>query len=187
MVVPVIDTDRLQLGIPDAGDADRVHAYAQRNREHIAPWSAAPEEMTRSKSEWRQELAGYPSQLDFGLALRLVFLDRDDLDGPILGRCQFVDMSPMPTSACQMGFDLDRGAQGGGLMFEAVSAAIRFVFEELALHRILANYMPTNERCGRVLRRLGFVPEGYARDWVGIEGQWRDHILSSLVNPANPV
>jgi len=33
-----------------------------------------------------------------------------------------------------------------------------------------------------VLRRLGFVPQGYARDYLRIDGEWRDHVLTALVN-----
>lgn len=48
----------------------------------------------------------------------------------------------------------------------------------------MANYVPTNERSGRLLRRLGFTVEGYARDYLFIDGAWRDHVLTSLTNPA---
>ena len=65
-------------------------------------------------------------------------------------------------------------------MSEALRAAIDYVFSELRLHRIMANYMPANERSGRLLRRMGFTVEGYARDYMSIAGEWRDHILTSL-------
>jgi ribosomal-protein-alanine N-acetyltransferase len=68
-------------------------------------------------------------------------------------------------------------------MQEALTGAIAYVFDELRLHRIMANYMPINERSGRLLRRLGFVVEGYARDYLFIAGGWRDHVLTALVNP----
>lgn len=33
-----------------------------------------------------------------------------------------------------------------------------------------------------LLKRLGFVVEGYARDYLMINGLWQDHILTSLVD-----
>jgi ribosomal-protein-alanine N-acetyltransferase len=39
-------------------------------------------------------------------------------------------------------------------------------------------------RSGRLLRALGFVVEGYARDYLQINGRWEDHILTSLTNQA---
>jgi ribosomal-protein-alanine N-acetyltransferase len=47
----------------------------------------------------------------------------------------------------------------------------------------MANYMPHNRRSGNVLKRLGFVVEGYARDYLMINGKWEDHIFTSLINP----
>ena len=61
--------------------------------------------------------------------------------------------------------------------------AIDHVFHALKLHRIMANYMPTNVRSARLLRRLGFVPEGFARDYLFIAGAWQDHVLTALTHP----
>jgi ribosomal-protein-alanine N-acetyltransferase len=47
----------------------------------------------------------------------------------------------------------------------------------------MANYMPHNERSKNVLKRLGFVQEGYAKEYLLINGQWQDHILTSITNP----
>jgi ribosomal-protein-alanine N-acetyltransferase len=46
----------------------------------------------------------------------------------------------------------------------------------------MANYIPVNERSGRLLRRLGFTVEGYARDYLLIAGKWEDHVLTALAN-----
>ena len=67
-------------------------------------------------------------------------------------------------------------------MTEALSAAIDFMFTERNIHRVMANYIPVNEKSGKVLRRLGFTVEGYARDYLYLDGQWKDHILTSLTN-----
>ena len=87
-------------------------------------------------------------------------------------------------------WELDRSHFPGGttpisqwLMTEAVAAAIRYAFEDLRLHRVKAAYLPTNERSGRLLRRLGFVVEGYARDYLLIQGRWQDQVLVALINP----
>jgi ribosomal-protein-alanine N-acetyltransferase len=52
----------------------------------------------------------------------------------------------------------------------------------LNLHRVMANYLPENERSARLLARLGFCIEGQANAYLQIAGAWRDHILTSLVN-----
>ncbi|MGN7512099.1 hypothetical protein [Aeromonas salmonicida] len=35
-----------------------------------------------------------------------------------------------------------------------------------------------------LLERLGFEREGYARDYLMINGRWEDHILTALLNQA---
>jgi ribosomal-protein-alanine N-acetyltransferase len=56
------------------------------------------------------------------------------------------------------------------------------MFEQQKLHRIMANYMPSNKRSARLLQKLGFVIEGHAKKYLLINGQWEDHVLTSLTN-----
>jgi len=58
-----------------------------------------------------------------------------------------------------------------------------FVFREMHLHRVMAAHLPENERSAAVLKRLGFQPEGLARDYLLIGGRWRDHVLNSKLAP----
>jgi len=44
--------------------------------------------------------------------------------------------------------------------------------------------VPHNARSGRLLERLGFVNEGLAKDYLFIDGAWRDHVLTARLNPA---
>ncbi|TND51068.1 30S ribosomal protein S5 alanine N-acetyltransferase, partial [Aeromonas dhakensis] len=37
---------------------------------------------------------------------------------------------------------------------------------------------------GALLERLGFEREGYAKEYLMINGRWEDHILTSRLNPA---
>ncbi len=52
------------------------------------------------------------------------------------------------------------------------------------IHRIMANYMPHNQRSGGAAGAwLGFEKEGYAKDYLLIDGQRRDHVLTALTTP----
>ena len=86
-------------------------------------------------------------------------------------------------AAAHLGYSVDAEEQGRGIGSEAVAAVVNHAFEELRLHRIMANYQPANERSARLLRRLGFVPEGFARHYLFIAGAWRDHVLTAKNNP----
>jgi len=69
---------------------------------------------------------------------------------PIIGRCTLSNIVGGAFQAAHLGFSLDRGAVGAGLMSEALVAVIRYAFEDLRLHRVMANYLPANVRSGRV-------------------------------------
>ena len=85
--------------------------------------------------------------------------------------------------ACILGYGLAQSAQGNGLMTEALQLTINFAFKQLNLHRLMANYSPTNLASAKLLRRLNFVVEGYAMEYLLVHGEWQDHILTALTSP----
>jgi ribosomal-protein-alanine N-acetyltransferase len=60
--------------------------------------------------------------------------------------------------------------------------AINYVFVELNLHRISANYLPHNIRSAQLLESLNFKKEGLAPKYLYINGEWQNHILTALIN-----
>ena len=180
--VPNIETERLLLTIPEADAAPRMLAFVEENREHFAPWAPPAPAGYYTEEFWRDYLRMARQQFEQGLAMRLVFFLRDDTAGAVVGDCNFTNFVRGPFQACYLGYKISERAEGRGLMHEALAAGISYAFEGLRLHRIMANYVPTNERSGRLLRRLGFTVEGYARDYLIVGGAWRDHILTALTN-----
>lgn len=181
--LPKLTTERLVLLVPTSQDAERLAAYLADNREHLAPWEPTRPQEYYAPEFWR---AALPELVDEALAERSVTLllaARTRPDGPVLGRCALSNIVRGPFQAAHLGFSLAASAVGGGLMSEALAAVIRYAFDDLRLHRLMANYMPRNARSARVLGRLGFCEEGRARDYLLIDGAWRDHVLTSLVNP----
>ncbi len=177
-----LQTDRLVLTLPPPEEAGRVARYYQENREHHGPWDPPRPEAFFTPAYWRTRLVENRAELEEDRSLRLFISDRDDRRGAVLGAVNFTSFTRGAFQACRLGYSLDQHAVGKGIMTEALRAAVTHVFEELGFHRIEANYIPTNERSGRVLRRVGFVVEGYARDYLFIAGQWRDHVLTSLTS-----
>jgi ribosomal-protein-alanine N-acetyltransferase len=54
---------------------------------------------------------------------------------------------------------------------------LAFAREPLGLHRIEAACLPTNLASAGVLLKAGFTEEGYAKGYLKINGEWRDHRL----------
>jgi ribosomal-protein-alanine N-acetyltransferase len=74
-----------------------------------------------------------------------------------------------------LGYYIGAEFAGQGLMTEAIELVLRFAFRELKLHRIEANVQPHNASSLAVLRKNGFVKEGFSRRYLKIGGRWRDH------------
>ncbi|MGB7922308.1 MAG: GNAT family N-acetyltransferase [Pyrinomonadaceae bacterium] len=180
---PVMKTKRLLLWLPTVEAAPRMLAFVKENQEHFAPWSPPDPPGYYTEAYWRERLALARTEFRRGQSMRLVFFERQRPEGPVVGDCNFTNIVRGAFQSCYLGYKIDRQRVGQGLMSEALAAAITYAFDDLGLHRIMANYVPVNERSGRLLRRLGFVVEGYARDYLFIAGEWRDHVLTSLTNP----
>jgi [ribosomal protein S5]-alanine N-acetyltransferase len=178
----VIETGRLLLLGPSPEHAPALRDYMARNRDHFAPYLPPLPDGLHTLEFWHERLAAWREERTADQSLRLLLVERGPR-GPILGDCAFTNIVRGPFQACHLGYKLDHQFVGRGLMKEALTAALDYAFGALKLHRIMANYQPTNERSGKLLRRLGFTIEGYARDYLFLNGAWRDHILTSLVNP----
>jgi ribosomal-protein-alanine N-acetyltransferase len=68
-----------------------------------------------------------------------------------------------------------------GHMTAAVSAVIPFAFGTLKLHRIEAACIPANVASVRLLEKTGFKREGFARQYLCIDGAWQDHLLYARI------
>jgi ribosomal-protein-alanine N-acetyltransferase len=90
-----------------------------------------------------------------------------------------------PFQNAMLGYAVDADCQGQGLMREALQAVIAHAFSPAVhLHRIQANVRPENARSVALLQRLGFEDEGLAREYLFIDGAWRDHRMFALRNRA---
>jgi len=47
--------------------------------------------------------------------------------------------------------------------------------------------MPKNTRSANLLKTLGFEQEGYAKNYLLINGRWEDHVLNALINSRSDV
>ena len=80
-----------------------------------------------------------------------------------------------------LGYALQRSQWRRGLVAEAVSALIRFAFNELGLHRLEADVDPRNTASVRSLERLGFSREGHQRERYRVLDEWQDSWMYGLL------
>ncbi|MEJ6395494.1 GNAT family N-acetyltransferase [Gymnodinialimonas sp. 2305UL16-5] len=176
----LIQTSRLRIGGVAPEEAQMLSDYHRRNADHLAPWAPTRPDGYHSVEAWFDRATDQAAAAKAGTSFHYAL--RAEADGAILGLCNFTNVVRGAFQACHLGYSLDGDQEGQGLMYEALSALIPRIFADHGLHRIMANYRPDNTRSARLLNRLGFEKEGYARDYLKIAGQWRDHILTSRIN-----
>ena len=176
-----IAIERLSLQAAHPSHARALQTYLVQNRVYLQPWEPTRGDDFFELDAITQRLETMSEKTANGEALHLLILR----DGTLIGACNFTNIVRGAFEACHLGYALDESAQGQGLMHEALKAAIAHVFDEMKLHRIMANYRPENERSARLLKRLGFEREGEARAYLKINGVWADHVLTSLINSAD--
>lgn len=177
-----LETGRLSLRVVSTEDAQYIVRYYRENKEFLGPWEPLRSKEFYTVPFWRSMCEKARQDFLTGKSMRLVFSLKSSAPEPVIGVVNFNNIIRGVFQACHLGYSIAQHYQGQGLMQEALRTAIDFAFEQLQLHRIMANYMPRNERSGKLLRKLGFAPEGYARDYLKIAGKWEDHILTALVH-----
>ena len=131
----------------------------------LSPWISAPSTPRAFRHYLRR------TQRDDHEGLLVCRLDTDAIIGVInlnnIVRGSFLSAS--------LGYYAMARHAGQGYMQEGLELVKDYAFRQLGLHRIEANIQPNNKRSINLVKRCGFVREGYSRDFLHIEGAWRDH------------
>lgn len=168
-------------------DAAEILSFALRNKAHLEPWSPPLEDNYYTEEYWQNTIKKSVESEAKDESVYFIIRDREAAPGgTVIGTITFSQIARGAFQACYLGYNLDQARQGNGLMQEALKLAITYAFNELQLHRIMANYQPENQRSAKTLKALGFVTEGVAKNYLYIDGAWRNHVLTSLTNSDAP-
>ena len=174
-----MSTGRLNIESIGPEHIDTLLAYHQRNEKHLATWEPARSPDFFTRTYWSTYAAAVQDDAYHGRAHRFVAMLRGSRQ--IIASVNVTNIVHGVFQCGVLGYSVDHGHQGRGYGSEAVGAIVTWCFRNIALHRVEANYQPNNERSGRLLRTLGFTVEGYARDYLYIDGAWRDHVLTAKI------
>jgi [ribosomal protein S5]-alanine N-acetyltransferase len=150
-------------------DGEELAVLYLANREFLAPFEPArPAEFFTADGQrdrlGRQLADGtHPfAILDAGAIAGTINLFRISRDGPGSG---------------VVGYWIERGRNGRGLATGAVGEILAYAFDTLDLHRVEAATLVDNLPSQRVLEKNRFERIGVARNYLCINGNWRDFVL----------
>jgi ribosomal-protein-alanine N-acetyltransferase len=173
--LPAIEGDGVTLRTPQMTDFDEWAALRESSRSFLVPWEPTWPEDDLTRSAFRRRIRRYSEDLraDQGYA----FLITRRSDSAIVGGLTLANIRRGVAQAASIGYWMGLPFARQGYMTAAVSAVILFAFGGLRLHRLEAACIPTNAASIRLLERTGFTREGYAREYLCINGMWQDHVL----------
>lgn len=179
--LPVLQTPRTHIRVAEEADAPKLLQYRSANQAHLAPWEPLRDADYCTLAHCAKTIAEGRMHASHDRGYPLTVFDRERQD--ILATFTLANIVRGAFQACHLGYGVAARMQGQGLMQEVLEAGLAWAFGELGLHRVMANYLPRNERSARLLAKLGFEREGYAKRYLQIAGVWEDHILTARIHP----
>lgn len=169
----VLKGEKVYLKVLTADDAEDLLNYYKRNREFLSQYEPKREESFYTIDVQKQSLIqSYKEYLrDEGVHFGIF------RDGNMIGRIRISNIVQGVFRNAFIGYSIDQQCQGNGYMKEAVKLVLSYAYEELELHRIEATTLVDNIRSQGVLRGCGFTELGVSKDYLFLNGKWRDHII----------
>jgi [ribosomal protein S5]-alanine N-acetyltransferase len=182
--LPSISGDGVTLRTPQMTDFNEWSALRETSRDFLIPWEPTWPSDDLTRSAFRRRLRRYTEDLrtDQGYA----FLIFRHSDGVLVGGLTLANIRRGVAQAGSIGYWMGLPHIRQGYMTAAVRAVIPFAFATLRLHRLEAACIPTNAGSIRLLENSGFQREGYAREYLCINGIWQDHLLYARLKDAPP-
>ena len=172
---PCFTGEGVLLRMPQAADYSEWAALREQSRDFLTPWEPTWPADDLSRGAFRRRIRRYAEDLrtDQGYAF-LIFRSSDVV---LVGGLTLANIRRGVAQAGSIGYWMGQPYARQGYMTASVRALISFAFTTLRLHRLEAACIPTNAGSIRLLENTGFVREGYARDYLCINGLWQDHLL----------
>lgn len=154
-------------------DADTDDIVRWRNNENVRKNFVYQEKFTpESHTQWLR------TKVDTGKVAQFII----EADGKPIGSCYLRDISKQNRSAEFGIFIGEDTARRKGYGTTAGKKLLDYGFKQLGLHRIFLRVFSDNERAIRSYERIGFKKEGYFRDMIFQNGNYRSMIFMSCLN-----
>lgn len=176
---PVIRAQRVMLRPPVFSDYGQWARLREESRAFLAPWEPIWPVDDLTKLAFRRRIRRYQREIRNGTGYPFFVFSQDE--ETLLGGLTLAQIQRGVTQSGVLGYWMGAPHAGKGLMSAAVRAVLGFAFDNLHLNRVEAACLPHNNASIRLLEKVGFTREGYARKYLCIDGRWQDHFLYGLV------
>ncbi|HMQ92198.1 MAG TPA: GNAT family protein [Amaricoccus sp.] len=172
---PVVETQRLVLRLPEAGDHEAWSRLRREGEAFLKEWEPTWSVDHFSRRAFRNRVYWAARSRTEGRALALFLLRRED--ERLLGAITLDNIRRGPAQSATIGYWIGPEHARQGYMSEALAAVVHHAFTALDLSRVEAACLPENAASRGLLERAGFKYEGVAQSYLQINGRWRNHVL----------
>ncbi|MDQ0319456.1 ribosomal-protein-alanine N-acetyltransferase [Pararhizobium capsulatum DSM 1112] len=168
------------LRLPKTSDYRQWFQLRSESRAFLEPWEPTWRADEMTESAFRTRVIRNEQEFSSGQAVPLFLLSR--AENELLGGLTIGYIRRGVAQCCMIGYWMGERHAGKGHMEQALRLALPYIFSSLQLHRVEAACIPENQRSIRLLEKVGFQREGYLREYLKINGHWRDHLMFSLLS-----
>ncbi|NIA72212.1 GNAT family N-acetyltransferase [Pelagibius litoralis] len=174
-----LEGPRVYLCPPRMADWKAWAELREESREFLVPWEPTWPHDALARAAFRRRLKAYNHEWRRGTGFSFLVYRLNDR--ALMGGVTLSNLRRGVAQAASMGYWIGARFARQGYMTEAVASVVEFAFEELGLHRIEAACLPNNDASQALLLKAGFRQEGYARQYLRINGKWQDHLLFEML------
>ncbi len=156
-------------------DAEVVFTTVERNKLYLRQWLPWVDH-TYSAEDVRMFISRARSQLESNQGPQAGIWDNGEFIGSV--GCHPIDWA---NRNCSIGYWIEPGSQGKGLVSRSCVVLLDYLFHELALHRVEIRCGVGNKRSCAIPARLGFVCESTAREAEWVNDHWVDLLIWSML------
>lgn len=177
---PVLEGPHVMLRAPRRRDYEQWRALRRQSREFLRPFEPRWTEADLSRQAYGARLNRGRQEARRGTDYSFLLFEKTAGGDALVGGLTISNVRRRAAQFATLGYWMGEQFAGRGLMTEAVGVLLPYFFDTLALHRLQAAFLPHNQASRRVLEKNGFREEGYAENYLQIDGRWADHVLFAL-------
>jgi ribosomal-protein-alanine N-acetyltransferase len=167
------------LRSPRPQDFEAWSDLRARSRDFLKPWEPLWPADDLGRGAYRRRLRRYGEERRADQSYSF-FLFRTDGER-LLGGLTLSGVRRGVAQCATLGYWMGEPHAGRGYMTAGVRLVLPHAFGTLKLRRIEASCLPHNARSVALLEKIGFQREGYAREYLCIDGIWQDHLLYAIL------
>ena len=171
----VLTQGDISLRIVRTKDAKTIEGLVLGNREWLRPWEATNPYGPNS-FDFKSQIRALLRQLERSEGMPFVIL----YQGEIVGQLNVANILHGSVSSCVIGYWIAPEVAGKGITPTAVALAMDYMFNAVGIHRVEIDIRPENGASIRVVQKLGLRYEGLKKNYIHINGDWRDHYVFAL-------